>query len=261
MIRTLVAISIGILFSCSTDPVPVDCSAGNLMLELNLVEPAPGCGIAGGKIVIQASGGRSPYQYASVNHPFQSSGEFNELAPGIYSFVVRDKNNCESTLNNITLMASDISFSATIVDNTSCVGGNGSITIAMSGGTPPFQYKIGTEEFSGNNTFTNLPSSNYLITVKDAADCITDFSINVGQGLTNTSWSTEILPIITTSCATNGCHNGVARTDLRIYANAKQYAALIKTYTQNGYMPFTGTITPAEKAKIACWVEEGALEN
>ncbi len=126
---------------------------------------------------------------------------------------------------------------------------------------PPYQYKIGTQPFDVSNSFSELETGNYLVTVKDDAACITEFNITVGQSATNTSWDSEILPIIQNSCATTGCHNGVARTDLRIYANAKANATLIKTYTQNGYMPFEGTITAGEKEKIACWVDEGALNN
>ena len=249
------------LGSCASDPVPIDCSKSDLMVVLTQTVAASGCGVLDGKIKISASGGSGNYQFGIIDKPLQSSGDFNNLAPGIYSFLVRDKNNCESKLNNVTLMAADVSFSAEVVDNTKCVGGNGSITINMTGGQPPFEYKMGDNPFQDENNFTDLTSGNYGITVKDNVDCISDLSISVSQGITNTSWSTDILPIIQNSCAETGCHNGIARADLRIYSNSKFYAALIKTYTQNGFMPFEGVITQAEKDLIACWVDEGAQEN
>lgn len=252
-----------VCMACSNDDVPVDCSISDLALNLVSTADASGCNITDGTIRIAAQGGNSGYEYKLQNGMFQSSGDFTNLKPGIYSFVVRDKTKCEATLGNITLMASDISFTADVVDNTKCVGGNGSITITMAGGQAPYQYKIGEVEYATENVFINLESSNYLITVKDNVDCIVELSINVSQGITNTSWSTEILPIMQSSCAVTGCHNGANpnHSDLRIYDNAKFYASLIKTYTQDGSMPFEGTITQAEKDLIACWVDEGALNN
>lgn len=225
--------------------------------------PATGCGIGDGTISISAQGGTGGYEYKIQNGIFQSVGEFVDLTPGIYSFVVRDKAKCEATLDNIVLMATDISFLADVIENTECVGGNGSITITMSGGQPPYQYKMGDDAFGTNNVFTELDAGNYLITVKDNDECISELNINVSQGITDTSWTTEILPIMETKCAVSGCHNGIARTnDFRIYADAKANAALIKTYTQDGYMPFEGTtIDQNEKDLIACWVDEGALNN
>lgn len=248
--------------ACSNDDVPVDCSLSDLSLNLVSTVSATGCSVADGTIRIDGTGGNAGYEYKLQSGTFQSSGEFPNLSPGIYSFVVRDKTNCEAILDNITLMASDISFTADVIDNTKCVGGNGSITITMGGGQPPYQYKIGGGEYASENVFTDLESSNYLITVKDNVDCIVELNISVGQSVTNTSWLTEILPIMQTKCAISGCHNGIARpTDFRIYADAKSNAALIKTYTQDGYMPFEGTITQDQKDLIACWVDEGALEN
>ncbi len=250
--------------ACSNDEIPVDCSLSDLEISLITTTNATGCNIADGKISLVAQGGTSGYSFKLQNGTFQPSGEFLNLTPGIYSVVVRDKTNCEVTYDNIILMTTNISFSADVVDNTKCVGGNGSITITMNGGQPPYQYKIGDENYTTENVFTDLESDNYIVTVKDNADCIVALNLNVGQGVTNTSWSTDILPIIQSSCANingNGCHNGAVRTDLRVYANAKSNAALIKTYTQSGYMPFEGTITKAQKDLIACWVDEGALEN
>lgn len=116
-------VSIGILLSCSKDPEPVDCSKSELMADLILVESASGCGVADGRIEINAKGGLGPYQYAMIDKSFQSTGDFTMLMPGIYSFLIRDKNQCEVVLSNITLMATDISFTAEIVENTKCVGG------------------------------------------------------------------------------------------------------------------------------------------
>jgi hypothetical protein len=64
------------------------------------------------------------------------------------------------------------------------------------------------------------------------------------------------------SCALTGCHNGVSRPDLRIYANAKKYSYQIKEFTQDRSMPFDGPpLQQSEIDLITCWVDDGALEN
>jgi hypothetical protein len=75
------------------------------------------------------------------------------------------------------------------------------------------------------------------------------------------SWTSDIKPIIEKSCAISGCHNGITRTDLRIYSNAKKHAAEIKSLTRNRDMPFDGSIPQSQIDLISCWVDDGALEN
>jgi hypothetical protein len=75
------------------------------------------------------------------------------------------------------------------------------------------------------------------------------------------SWENEILPLMINSCATNGCHDGVSRRDWTNYNEVKQYATSIKMRTQNRSMPFDGPLPQHQIDMIACWVDNGALEN
>jgi hypothetical protein len=76
-----------------------------------------------------------------------------------------------------------------------------------------------------------------------------------------TSWQDEILPIMTASCATSGCHDGVSRGDWTNYNEVKDYAAAIKRRTVDKSMPFDGPLPQDQINKIACWVDNGALNN
>jgi hypothetical protein len=64
-----------------------------------------------------------------------------------------------------------------------------------------------------------------------------------------------------TYCALSGCHDGRRRPDLRLYERAKFYAKAIKSKTQDRSMPFEGSLTQEQIDVIACWVDDGALEN
>ncbi|HLP51569.1 MAG TPA: T9SS type A sorting domain-containing protein [Chitinophagales bacterium] len=60
------------------------------------------------------------------------------------------------------------------ISNVSCYGPNGSIAIAATGGTPPFQYKLNNGPYQFNNVFGGLWPGNYMVVVKDnAGDTIT----------------------------------------------------------------------------------------
>lgn len=76
-----------------------------------------------------------------------------------------------------------------------------------------------------------------------------------------TSWQTEILPIMQISCATSGCHDGISRRNWTDYNEVKQYSNAIKERTVNRSMPFDEPLPQDQINKIACWVDNGALNN
>lgn len=87
-------------------------------------------------------------------------------------------------------------------------------------------------------------------------------TITIPQGTTGTSWAVDIKPIMEKNCAITGCHNGVSRSnDFREFTSAKSHAKSIKSKTQDRSMPFDGALTQNEIDLIACWVDDGALQN
>ena len=76
------------------------------------------------------------------------------------------------------------------------------------------------------------------------------------------SWEKDILPIMKTSCATAGCHDGISRLDWTDYDEVKRYALTIKQRTKDRSMPFDGPPLSQEQIDlIACWVDAGAPGN
>ena len=77
---------------------------------------------------------------------------------------------------------------------------------------------------------------------------------------TDVSYANDIDPLLTQKCAP--CHIGGGQfPDLTTYASVSQNAELIKTVTQNGTMPQNGFLTQDQIDLIACWVDNGALNN
>ncbi len=76
----------------------------------------------------------------------------------------------------------------------------------------------------------------------------------------NESYSNDISPILNQNC--KPCHfSGAQFPDLSNYNSISQNANLIKTVTQNKTMPKEGSLTQDEIDAIACWVDNGALDN
>lgn len=251
-----------LLVSCVSHDLnrTVDCSLSDLSLSINSVTMATSCSTTDGSIYIEVSGGKQPYAYL-LNSEVQPSGTFTNLHAGIYSVGVRDANGCDTVLTNITVMAKDFSFTTQLTADDQCLSDNGTVVIDVSDGNPPYNYSIDGGGFSEVNSFSGLSHGDHTIIVKDNQECAIALNVTVPRANTGVSWTSDIKPIIEKSCAISGCHNGITRTDLRIYSNAKKHAAEIKTLTRNRDMPFDGSIPQSQIDLISCWVDDGAIEN
>jgi hypothetical protein len=247
--------------SCSDEEDPVDCETEGPILSLGVVTDATSCSVANGIINVSASQGREPYEFSINDLPGQASGQFNNLSAGIYTVNLKDANGCSSAIENVTIKASDFTFTADITPDNSCLDSNGSVTIDVTAGNPPYTYKLGNGSFSDVNTFSGLSTGNHSISVVDNNGCSITLSLTVPRGFSGVSWANEIKPIMENSCALSGCHNGSSRPDLRKFENAKFYSKSIKSNTQDRSMPRDGTLTQQQINLIACWVDDGALQN
>ncbi len=250
-----------IIFTACTsnkiDDVPnVDCSVSTLDFTATLTDAD--CGSNNGKIEIKGAGGETPYKYLIDNGALQSSAIFENLAPGNYKVTITDNVACSTTKD--VSVASTSGFSATgSVAASGCKTTNGTFTAAPNGGIEPYAYSLNGGTSQSDATFSNLGAGEYEILITDATGC--DFSI-VKMIPTGISYNTSVKSIIANSCATTGCHDGSSsQTNFTIFSNVQGKAADIKSRTQSGNMPKDGSLTQAEKDAIACWVEDGALDN
>jgi hypothetical protein len=82
------------------------------------------------------------------------------------------------------------------------------------------------------------------------------------------SFVTDIQPIINTSCALTGCHNGDNGADKNwtVFSNFQTKRANVKDRITRppgtpGHMPAAGSITDDQIQSIVCWVDQGGLNN
>ena len=253
---------LALMASCSSDDDPVDCEKNGPSINLNQVINATSCSTSDGAIEVAASGGKEPYTFLVNGQPVEGPGVIPNLPAGVYSVAVRDANLCSASVDNITILAADFSFSTILEPNTSCLGGNGAVTIEVASTNPPYSYREANGDFTTENHFTGLSTGNHTFSVKDNNDCIVTLTVTVPQGNTATSWADDILPIMEKNCAISGCHNGVSRSNnFREYASVKTHAKEIKSKTRDRSMPFDGSLTQNQIELISCWVDDGAPKN
>jgi len=243
-----------------------DCATSDLSTRLLAKTNTTSCKAIDGKLSFTAIGGKAPYDYSLNGGVYQTNNEFLNLGAGSYSVTVKDFNGCTAPSAPIEISAFNSTLDATVVPvkNTQCTNPNGSITINGTGGASPYSYLLGIGAFTFNNVFPNLKGGIYNIIVKDATDCQKTVSVTVSRDNTNTSYQSQIKPILDTSCNLSSCHgSGTGSRDWTNFQTLKTNANSVKTRTGNRSMPISPgqTLTQTQIDLIACWVDDGALNN
>lgn len=239
-----------------TIPGPVNCAENPVVLELVSVEDS-NCASKNGSIEVVASGGSGNYRFTLGNNGTQTVPVFGGLAAGVYEISVADENNCTGTLQATVKNANGLNISIETTE-AGCNSSNGSITVTPSDGAAPYHFKIDDANFTTTNTFTGLFPGEYAIVVNDATGCEVSQAVKVRSGV---SFSASVSKIIEDNCTISGCHNGSQFPNFRVFKNIHDNAAQIKALTGNRSMPVDGTLTQTQINTIACWVDDGALDN
>ena len=262
--NTLLAIGVivTVLVSCTTekDPEPNLCTVLPEVIVDSIVE-ATGCNTNDGNVTVTVSGeGEYTYSIDSIN--FQSSPTITGLSVGNYTVVARDANGCDGTVS-VTINSSlgNAVVNEIVSTESGCGSSDGSITITATG-TGTIQYKLNDGAFQSNNFFNNLEAGAYTVALVDDSGCEVTSDHSVLSGV---SFQDQVSSIISSNCAISGCHNGSNGTsrNFTIFNNVQSKADGIKARTQSGSMPppASGSLTQEQIRLIACWVDDGALNN
>ena len=243
--------------SCSSDDTSVDCSMVNISVSASAINS--GCPDPTGSITITASGGGANLEYSIDGQSFQSSNTFENLNGGDYTVTVRDADGCSANAEVMLESVSDITFTAVTGTAAGCGGNDGTLSIIASGGDGNFQFSIDDGSFQDSNQFDNLANGLHTVTIRDGSDCEVTGEGYVASGI---SYSAQVSTIVSTYCAVSGCHvAGAQQPNLSVFANVQSAASEIRSRTQSGSMPRGSTLTDEQIAAIACWVDDGALNN
>ncbi len=176
-------------------------------IKANVVITGISCnGLSDGSFTSTPSNGNAPYEFSLNGGSLVTNGTFSNLSIGTYVLVVLDDIGCRvDTTFNITQPAV---LAAQISNNSSalCAGtSTGTLTVAATGGTAPYQYTINGGTPQSSNIFSNLAAGNYTIDVEDARGCQTQIFATINQPFT---LNASQLFRIDVSC--NGLSDGVA---------------------------------------------------
>ncbi|MEQ9298585.1 MAG: hypothetical protein RIF33_08480 [Cyclobacteriaceae bacterium] len=242
--------------SMDTTPVPqVDCST----LAISMTSSTNAGCTSLGSVEVSATGGMSPYTFAIDGGASQSTGTFSELSAGSYSISAKDANDCTVTLNvTIDEDANTLSISASQIEAAGCGTEAGEIEVTVGNGTGNIEYSLNGGAFSSDAVFTGLAADTYEITARNEEGCETTASAQVLTGIT---LSGHVQNIVDTNCAIPACHGGSQAPDFREKAIILSIATNIANRTANGSMPPSGALDQELIDTIACWVEDGALDN
>lgn len=144
-----------------------------------VVTDATDCSSNDGSISLAVTGGSGGYSFAWSHGPFTTSA-VTGLMRGSYTVTVTDDTTLCTAVSTFTVKAvREILMNATVV-NATCGVKDGSISLNVLTGTPPYTYAWSNGTSLANNT--NLGFGTYIVTVSDARGCVGDSVFTVSEG-------------------------------------------------------------------------------
>jgi len=152
-----------------------------LMGLISNINTPPTCYGNDGEITLNISGGSAPYYFLNTNNgdvqiSFDQSVTFSNLAPGVYNFTITDAGLCVLNVSVTLLVPNIFNILSVNSNNATCQSSDGSISILINGGTPPYNYKLITSQnfellnvtsLSTIYTFSNLSADTYTLEISD----------------------------------------------------------------------------------------------
>ncbi|MCX7862550.1 MAG: SprB repeat-containing protein [Bacteroidales bacterium] len=170
--------------NCTTTSNPITIQQNPALLLSETHQNVLCSGDATGSINLTVTGGTPAYTYiwTGPNGYSANTEDISNLSEGLYSVTVTDANNCTATLSVNITSPNPLIVNETHTDVTCNGGNNGTITLIVQGGTPPYTYQwTGPSCPCSGPNLTNLTAGTYNVTVKDANNCSKTLSIQINQ--------------------------------------------------------------------------------
>jgi len=128
-----------------------------------------------GAINVTVSSAYPPYTFAWDST--RTSEDLTNLAAGTYTVTITDQATCDTTLTFDITGPPPVAFDTTITKPTCGGGMDGSITLTVTGGTPPYRFNWQNTGFNSNNILSNISRGDYTVVVRDSNNCDTTLII------------------------------------------------------------------------------------
>lgn len=184
-----------------SDTVAVNASGAGPVIALDSLRNVSCAGLADGYLQISASAGTPGYTYRWSTNPQQTTPAISNLAAGAYSITVTDQLFCETTAQYVITAPAPMSISLNQITDASCNGvSDGSVAVAVSGGTPAYNFSWSTSPQQTSATASGLAAGSYTVTVTDQNGCTIAGSYTVGL-------LPQTLAVMLDSVVDASCHN------------------------------------------------------
>jgi gliding motility-associated-like protein len=170
-----------------------------------------------GSATATAEGGIEPYTYSWNTSPEQTDPSVSGLAAGNYTVTVTDFNGCTATGSAQITEPAEIVVLADVTDAACPNEANGSITLTIAGGLPPYAVKWDDDDEIITPGRINLLPGTYSVVVTDQNGCAQAQSVDVGY--LGTFNCVEIPQIITPN--NDGYNDEWIMRNIDIYPNAE----------------------------------------
>jgi subtilisin-like proprotein convertase family protein len=148
----------------------------DLVVSLALLDSLHCHNAATARLLASVQGGKPPYRYQLTSGgALQDDGVFENLSAGTYSVVVTDGWGFTAVSPEVVVPNPD----PIVVQ---ALASNDSIFVAVLGGNPPYQYRIGEGDYQEEPLFSDLPNDIYTMEVRDAKGCTASTQVIVYVG-------------------------------------------------------------------------------
>lgn len=187
--QTIINVSEPTALSANAVGIDVLCAGGN-----------------SGYAFVSASGGTLPYYYQwNANAALQQTDTAFNLTAGTYDVTVTDNNGCTFPIIGILINEPPALNLVTASVSSTCGSSNGSASVAVGGGSPPFNYAWNSIPIQATALASNLLAGNYTIVITDFNGCKDSTNVNV----IDLGSPTVTIPI-STNVSCNGAADGSA---------------------------------------------------
>ncbi|TAE60859.1 MAG: PKD domain-containing protein, partial [Bacteroidetes bacterium] len=139
-------------------------------------------GESNGSISLNGSGGTPGYRFSLDGSPYLSVSQFDNLPAGIYTVMMQDSLNCLAISSVQIGQPTALDLDLVSVSDALCFGGaSGTITVAASGGTAPYQYSFDNQNYFPGSTLTGVSAGTYPVRVQDFRGCLAEVNATLGE--------------------------------------------------------------------------------
>ncbi len=177
------------------------------------------------------------------------TSSFNDsLAPGTYNISATNNNGCQKDTTITIAAPPPVAANYTITSPVCNNGTDGSISVAVTSGTAPYQYSFNGGPLTGVTSYPNLSSGTYTVRILDGYDCFKDTSITLLNP------NPILMNVVTSKPPCNHFNNGSITVSAYNSIAPYQYALGANPYQGSGSFTnlFAGSYPIHIKNSVGC---------